>query len=78
MKVGAIHFVTNFAESNRGVSLPRYRSDNPNDGVPAKMEARLRKWMTEFVPELADREWFETRICWYVCRYLFARSLDEC
>ncbi|OKL58134.1 hypothetical protein UA08_06584 [Talaromyces atroroseus] len=64
MKIGAIHFVTNFAKPNSGVSLPRYRSDNPRDGVPAKIEARLRKWMRECVPELADREWVETRICW--------------
>ncbi|EEA25439.1 sarcosine oxidase, putative [Talaromyces marneffei ATCC 18224] len=64
MKIGAIHFVTNYAKSYRGMSLPRYRSDNPGDGVPAEIEARLRRWMSEFVPELAQREWIETRICW--------------
>lgn len=64
MKIGAIHFVTNYAKSHSGISLPRYRSDNPQDGVPAEIEARLRKWMESFVPELAHREWFETRICW--------------
>ncbi|KAJ5578531.1 uncharacterized protein N7459_007495 [Penicillium hispanicum] len=64
MKIGAIHFVTNYAKSLNGASLPRYRSDNPQDGIPAAIEARLRKWMTECVPELAQREWVETRICW--------------
>ncbi|KAJ5948266.1 hypothetical protein N7466_001281, partial [Penicillium verhagenii] len=64
MKIGAIHFVTNYAKSYNGLSLPRYRSDNPSDGIPDEIEARLRNWMTEFVPELAQREWVETRICW--------------
>jgi sarcosine oxidase / L-pipecolate oxidase len=61
-KIGACHFVTNFA--GRNVSLPRYRSDNPTDGIPKPIETILRNWMREFVPELADREWCETRICW--------------
>ncbi|KAL4797585.1 FAD dependent oxidoreductase [Aspergillus venezuelensis] len=64
MKIGAVHFVTNYAKSLKGVSLPRYRSDNPMDGIPASVEARLRKWMETCVPELAHRKWFETRICW--------------
>ncbi|KAJ5814003.1 uncharacterized protein N7503_000753 [Penicillium pulvis] len=64
MKIGAIHFVTNYAKSFNGSSLPRYRSDNPQDGIPAEIEARLRKWMAGCVPELASREWIETRICW--------------
>ncbi|KAJ5616272.1 hypothetical protein N7537_001386 [Penicillium hordei] len=64
MKIGAIHFVTNYAKSFNGFSLPRYRSDNPEDGIPAEIEAHLRKWMAGCVPELASREWIETRICW--------------
>ncbi|KAL4810958.1 FAD dependent oxidoreductase [Aspergillus unguis] len=64
MKVGAVHFVTNYAKHLNGLSLPRYRADNPNDTVPAVVEARLRKWLQTCVPELAQREWVETRICW--------------
>lgn len=64
MKIGAVHFVTNYEKSLNGISLPRYRSDNPQDGIPAVVEARLRKWMETCVPRLADREWIETRICW--------------
>ncbi|KAL3462387.1 FAD dependent oxidoreductase [Aspergillus heterothallicus] len=64
MKIGAIHFVTNYAKSLNGKSLPRYRSDNPKDGIPAIIEARLRKWMETCLPDLAHREWVETRICW--------------
>ncbi|KAL3438893.1 FAD dependent oxidoreductase [Aspergillus tetrazonus] len=64
MKIGAVHFVTNYAKTFNGISLPRYRSDNPKDGIPAVVEARLRKWMETCVPKLAHREWIETRICW--------------
>lgn len=62
MKISAMHFVTNFANSD--ISLPRYRTDNVEDGLPEPVERQLRKYMTEFLPELADREWFETRLCW--------------
>ncbi|KAL4929943.1 FAD dependent oxidoreductase [Aspergillus undulatus] len=55
MKIGAVYFVTNYAKSFKGVSLPRYRSDNPKGGIPAPVEARLRKWMETCVPELAHR-----------------------
>lgn len=64
MKIGAMNFVTNYAPAHRGVSIARYRSDHPGDGLPEPIETHLRSWMEEFVPELAGRTWFETRICW--------------
>lgn len=63
IKIGAVNFVTNF-DSVTGVSSARYRSDHPKDGIPKPIELHLRKWLKEIVPDLADREWFETRICW--------------
>lgn len=62
LKIGAMDFVTNFA--GRDVSLPRYGSDHRGDGVPKPIEDKMRKWLSECLPELADREWFETRLCW--------------
>lgn len=65
LKVGAEHFLTNYASSD--VSLPRYRSDNTSDGtlgIPAPVDTHLRRFLSDFVPELADREWSQTRICW--------------
>ncbi|KAJ4421733.1 hypothetical protein N0V82_003577 [Gnomoniopsis sp. IMI 355080] len=65
IKIGADHFLTNFASS--GVSLPRYRSYNPSDealGIPAPVEKHLRRFLGEILPELAEREWSDTRICW--------------
>ncbi|KAI1609747.1 sarcosine oxidase [Exophiala viscosa] len=47
-----------------GVSLPRYREDNPRDDVPDEIQRRLRGWVREVMPELAERPWSETRICW--------------
>lgn len=66
LKVGAEHFLTNYASSD--VSLPRYRSDRPEDGalgIPAPVEKHLRRFLNEFLPaEVAEREWCWTRICW--------------
>ncbi|KAF2634652.1 FAD dependent oxidoreductase [Massarina eburnea CBS 473.64] len=61
-KFSAMDFVTNY--EGRSVSLPRYREDNKGDGVPEPIEKKMRKWLKECFPELADREWFETRLCW--------------
>lgn len=66
LKVGAEHFLTNYASSD--VSLPRYRSDHPDDGalgIPALVDKHLRRFLSEFLPaEVAEREWCWTRICW--------------
>ena len=62
LKFSAMDFVTNFED--RKVSLPRYRSDNKGDGVPMPIETKMRTWLKECLPELADRDWFETRLCW--------------
>ena len=67
VKVATVNFVTNLENQKaRGLSLPRFREDNPRDDVPRKIEGEIRDWMREFVPDLADRPWAETRICWYV------------
>jgi len=65
VKVATVNFVTN--KQNRkipGLSLPRYRADNPDDGIPHRIEKEIRSWLRGFVPSLANRPWVETRICW--------------
>ncbi|KAK5125236.1 hypothetical protein LTR85_000912 [Meristemomyces frigidus] len=65
IKLGSVSFVTNVdPASHPATSLPRYRCDNPTDGVPRPIEDHLRSWLRQLAPELADRAWFETRICW--------------
>lgn len=65
IKLGSVNFVTNFDPIiHPDTSLPRYRSDNPTDGIPKPIEDHLRSWLRQLAPELADRAWFKTRICW--------------
>ncbi|EOO01388.1 putative fructosyl amino acid oxidase protein [Phaeoacremonium minimum UCRPA7] len=65
IKVATVNFVTNVEDPEKpGLSLPRFRQDNPRDDVPRKIEGEIRAWMREFVPSLADKPWSETRICW--------------
>ncbi|KAI6873104.1 hypothetical protein KC343_g1408 [Hortaea werneckii] len=65
IKIGAVQFVTNCDPKHKGSpSLPRYRCDHPHDTVPKPVEDRIRAWVRQLTPELAERLWFETRICW--------------
>lgn len=66
IKIAAVHFVTNYAPSHPSISLLRYRSGLMTDGIPKAVEDKMRKWMKEVIPELADRKWDDTRICWFV------------
>lgn len=64
IKLGAVNFVTNYHRSHPTISLPRYRTDNPKDGIPEPIETQFRNWLRGIAPELADRAWIDTRICW--------------
>lgn len=66
VKVAACQWVTNYdgKRDGCGVSLPRYRCDNPGDGVPRLIEEQMRKWVRQLAPELADRAWSERYMCW--------------
>lgn len=45
---------------------PRIQSEFPNDGIPREAEEHLRKGMRASIPSLAEREMFDTRVCWCV------------
>lgn len=65
IKLGAVQFVTSRNPACKGSpSLPRYRCDNPGDDIPKPVEEQMREWVRQITPQLADRLWFETRICW--------------
>ncbi len=49
-----------------GLSLPRYRSLNSQDGIPDRFDGKIRSFLRDTLPELADHKWNSTRICWYV------------
>ncbi|KAJ3534250.1 hypothetical protein NM208_g7612 [Fusarium decemcellulare] len=66
MQCIASSFVTNYTPSHPHLSLPRYKAENPGDGIPGRKAVTFRRWMKEFVPDIAEREWTETKLCWYV------------
>lgn len=46
--------------------IPRIQSDHPEDGIPKLAEEHLRRGMRASIPTLADKEMFDTRVCWCV------------
>ena len=47
------------------VSLPRTKMDDPNLNVAPEGMKACRDFLARCIPELADRPWTHTRICWY-------------
>lgn len=45
---------------------PRTQSDYPEDGIPSEAEKHLRRGMRASIPSLANKEFFDTRVCWCV------------
>jgi sarcosine oxidase/L-pipecolate oxidase len=45
---------------------PRTQSDYPDDGIPKEAEEHLRRGMRASIPSLAEKEMFDTRVCWDV------------
>ncbi|KAK6386000.1 hypothetical protein LTS17_001574 [Exophiala oligosperma] len=62
IKIASSIFVTNFKYSPvSGVSLP---GDLVERTVPAVLQNRLRGWLRQVLPELADRPWSDSKLCW--------------
>lgn len=69
MKLATVEWFTNSRNSKiPGVSLPRYRSDHQEDeegcDIPEAYAAKIRMFLNSLLPELADRPWSQTKICW--------------
>ncbi|KAK3710835.1 hypothetical protein LTR37_010059 [Vermiconidia calcicola] len=47
------------------VSLPRTKTDDPNVNVPPEGGKACRDFLARYLPDLADRPFTHTRICWY-------------
>ncbi|KAF2767169.1 FAD dependent oxidoreductase [Teratosphaeria nubilosa] len=47
------------------VSLPRTKQDDPTLNIPYEAVKECRNYLARTNPELADRPWTQTRICWY-------------
>ncbi|OAL05184.1 sarcosine oxidase [Phaeosphaeriaceae sp. SRC1lsM3a] len=65
LKLCSCRFITNYYNSHvAGASLGHSHEDHPEDGVPRQIEEEMREFVRDMIPELADREWVSTRMCW--------------
>ncbi|CAH0046685.1 unnamed protein product [Clonostachys solani] len=65
LKIVTNRGITNYAYSPvKGASVTHGFNAHPADGIPIEMEKRLRDFLREVLPELAEREFFTTRMCW--------------
>ncbi|KAL2444388.1 L-pipecolate oxidase [Exophiala dermatitidis] len=62
-KTAHSQFITNTVPKS-GVSIPHTFVENPDDGLPLEIEATMRRNIRRVLPELADRPFSFTRLCW--------------
>jgi sarcosine oxidase/L-pipecolate oxidase len=67
IKLCSVRLVTNFFNhQHEGASVLHSVGDYPFDGCPKELELELRQFVADMIPELADRPFVHTRLCWYV------------
>lgn len=67
LKLCSCRYVTNYSNSPvPGVSVGRSYVDWPTDQIPIQIGSELRVFLRDVIPELADRPWEWTRMCWLV------------
>ena len=65
MKIVSNRGITNYAYSSvKGASVTLGFQDHPHDGIPVEMEKQVRDFLREVLPEMADKAFFTTRMCW--------------
>lgn len=65
LKLCSCRFITNYYNSHTpGASLGHSHQDFPEDGIPRQIEEEMREFVRDLIPELADRPWAMTRMCW--------------
>ncbi|KAH8892982.1 FAD dependent oxidoreductase [Thozetella sp. PMI_491] len=64
-EVENVRLVTNYKNhSVPGASVLHSVGDYPHDGCPKELEDEMRQFVREMIPELADRPFVTTRLCW--------------
>lgn len=66
-KMAHSQFITNIqTDTNSGIttSVPHTFHQAPSDGLPLEIEAQMRRNLRRVLPELADRPFSYTRLCW--------------
>ncbi|KAJ5542604.1 FAD dependent oxidoreductase [Penicillium sp. DV-2018c] len=65
-KMAHSQFITNVQTAKSGIttSVPHTFFQEPADGLPLEIEAQMRRNLRRVFPELADRPFCYTRLCW--------------
>jgi sarcosine oxidase/L-pipecolate oxidase len=65
-KMAHSQFITNTQVTQSGIttSVPHTFVQSPADGLPLEIEAQMRRNLRRVLPELADRPFCYTRLCW--------------
>lgn len=65
IKLCSCRVVTNYKNKFvPGASLVHSLGDYPYDGCPKQIEDEMRAFVREMLPELADRPFLSTKLCW--------------
>ncbi|KAM5345225.1 hypothetical protein ACJ41O_011087 [Fusarium nematophilum] len=65
IKLCSVRLVTNYKNHDvPGSSILHSVGDYPYDGCPKELEDEMRQFVREMIPELADRPFVTTRLCW--------------
>ncbi|KAH7000418.1 FAD dependent oxidoreductase [Ilyonectria destructans] len=65
IKICSARLISNFKNhSVSGASILHSVGDHPYDGCPRELEEEMRQLIREAIPELADRPFVTTRLCW--------------
>ena len=65
IKLCSCRALTNFKnKAVPGASVLHSLGDYPDDGCPKEIEDEIRSFVREMIPELADRPFISTKLCW--------------
>ncbi|KAL3593589.1 hypothetical protein FPOAC2_07889 [Fusarium poae] len=65
IKLCSVRLVTNYEDhEHAGASVLHSIGDYPFDGCPQELEVEIRQFVKDMMPELADRPFVHTRMCW--------------
>lgn len=65
VKLCSCRFLVNYKNSQLpGASIGVSHGDRPHDGIPQEIDKELRDFLRDMAPDLADKPWVTTRMCW--------------